>query len=105
MDVGTEGIALMRCTGPAFLKILPFARRSRFYRVLSQPPHRSLPKSVWLLLMAAGREVRSVRRAIRFENSYTPEVRATLLPRHFALFAKARSVTYVSGIKCYLSLG
>jgi hypothetical protein len=30
---------------------------------------------------------------------------ATLLPRHFALPAKARSVTYVSGMRCNLSLG
>jgi hypothetical protein len=29
---------------------------------------------------------------------------ATLLPRHFALPAKARSVTYVPGIRCNLSL-
>jgi hypothetical protein len=28
----------------------------------------------------------------------------TLLPRHFALLAKCRSVTYVSGIPCNLSL-
>ena len=30
---------------------------------------------------------------------------ATLLPRHFALLAKAKSVTYVPGMMCYPSLG